>query len=263
MKNIFGFQKMKSAGKKITMVTCYDYSNALLLKDTDIDCLLVGDSVAMVMHGFDSTVHATIDMMAMHTAAVARANTGKLIVADLPFLSHRFDRQTMMKHVDQLMKAGASAIKVETLPGQEDCLAYISQSGVPVIGHVGLTPQYVHQFGGYKVQGRSDEQRQRIIEQCQRIEQVGCHAVVLECVPADLATTVTQNLNIATIGIGAGEQVDGQVLVLHDLLGLNTQFKPTFVRDFGSGEKWFRHSIESYIEQVQSSQFPSSSETFL
>ena len=262
MRNIQKFKKKKDEGRKISMVTCYDHWSAKLLAQTEIDVLLVGDSVSMVVHGFDSTIHADIDMMSLHTRAVARAQTGKLIVADLPFLSHRMGTKKMMKHVDRLMKAGANAIKIETYPGQEKLVKYLSESGIPVIGHVGLTPQYVHQFGGYKVQGKSNEQQKQIHTHALELEKAGCHAIVLECVPNSLAQKLTFDLDIPTIGIGAGIDVDGQVLVLHDLLGFDENFKPRFVRNFAQGEDWLKKAVNDYIMQVNKKSFPRLEESF-
>lgn len=245
------------------MVTCYDHWSARLLKNTDIDCLLVGDSVSMVVHGFDSTIHATAEMMALHTQAVARANTQKLIVTDLPFLAHRLGQMKLMSCVDQLMKAGAHALKIEAAPGQAEIVKYISDSGVPMIGHVGLTPQYVNQFGGYIVQGKDEVGYQKILQHSKELQEAGCHALVLECVPSALAEEITDSLDIPTIGIGAGLGVDGQVLVLQDLLGFNEDFQPRFVRHFAKGEKWFSEAIQSYTRSVDNKLFPSQEESFL
>lgn len=262
MKNITEFKKYKQLNKKITMVTCYDHWSAKILGKTDIDTLLVGDSVSMVVHGYDSTVHATIDMMATHTAAVARAKTEKLIVADLPFLAHRSGKKHMMKAVDKLMKAGAHALKIEAAPGQHHVVRYLTDSGIPMIGHVGLTPQYVHQFGGYKVQGR-DQGRQLIYDHSIKLQEAGCHALVLECVPSSLASDLTEKLEIPTIGIGAGFNVNGQVLVLQDLLGFNNDFQPRFVRQFAKGEGWMKQALADYTSAVTDSLFPNKEESFL
>ncbi len=262
MKSILEFKKTKQDQKKIKMVTCYDHWSAKLLAKTDIDCLLVGDSLAMVVHGFDSTVHATVEMMCLHTQAVARAKTEKLLVADLPFLAHRKGKKFLMKAVDQLMKAGAQAIKMETQAGQEKWVKYIVDSGVPVIGHVGLTPQYVHQLGGYKVQGKNQKDYQKILDHSLDLERAGISGLVLECVPDKLAAEITFELQVPTIGIGAGQQVDGQVLVLQDLLGMDSQFKPRFVRNFGEGENWFNQAIQQYTHAVNTHTFPNEKECF-
>lgn len=262
MKSVLELKARKESQKKITMVTCYDYWSAKLLAETSVDCLLVGDSVSMVFHGFDSTVHADIEMMVFHTKAVARAQTGKLIVADLPFLAHRKGKKQLMIAADRLMKAGAHILKLETQDGQEKIVQYLSESGIPVIGHLGLTPQHVNQLGGYKVQGRSEETAQKIKSHALALQSAGCHALVLECVPSSLATELSFDLDIPTIGIGAGSNVDGQVLVLHDLLGFNSDFKPRFVRRFAQGKDWMNDAIEKFTESVHSGSFPASEESF-
>ena len=263
MKDINDFKKYKEKQKKITMVTCYDNWSAKILNKSSIDCLLVGDSVSMVVHGFGSTIHATTGIMVLHTQAVSRANTKKFIVTDLPFLAHRKGKKELIKSADAIMKAGANAIKIEAAPGQQKVVKYLSESGIPMIGHVGLTPQYVHQFGGYKVQGKSKTQHQIILEHSLALEAAGCHAIVLECVPNGLAKEITDSLSIPTIGIGAGHQVDGQVLVLQDLLGFNEDFKPRFVREFAQGEQWMIQAINSYSHAVANLHFPTSKESFL
>ncbi|MCJ8275456.1 MAG: 3-methyl-2-oxobutanoate hydroxymethyltransferase [Bdellovibrionales bacterium] len=262
MKTILQMQQFKDEQKKITMVTCYDYWSARILSQSDVDCLLVGDSVSMVVHGFDSTVHATVDMMATHTAAVARAKTDKLIIADLPFLSHRKGTNYLMENVDQLMKAGAGTVKIETAPGQEDMAGFIADSGVPVIGHVGLTPQFVHQFGGYKVQGKSEEAQDKILKQSLELQKRGCSALVLECVPTSLGKMITEELSIPTIGIGAGPYTNGQVLVLQDLLGFNSDFKPRFVRQFAQGQNWMDQAMKDFTSSVEDQSFPKPEESF-
>ncbi|MEM7646725.1 MAG: 3-methyl-2-oxobutanoate hydroxymethyltransferase [Pseudomonadota bacterium] len=262
MNSIHQLKLKKEANKKISMVTCYDYWSSQILAETDIDCLLVGDSVAMVVHGYPTTVHATVDMIATHTQAVKRGNPSCPIVADLPFLAHRKGKKVLMSSVDTLMKAGADAIKIETFPGQESTVRYLTESGIPIVGHVGLTPQYVHQFGGYKVQGKTQEDFEQIKKHSIDLEKAGCHALVMECVPSVLAQEITGVLKIPTIGIGAGIHCDGQVLVLQDLLGLSKNFKPKFVRNFGQGESFLQKAIQDFDESVKSATFPSENETF-
>ena len=262
MKTITDFKTFKNDGRKITMITCYDHWSAKILAKTAVDCLLVGDSVSMVVHGFESTVSADVEMMALHTAAVARAKTGKLIITDLPFLAHRKGKKYLMSAADRLMKAGAHVLKIEAAPGQEEIVKYLGESGVPVIGHVGLTPQYVNQFGGYKVQGRTGEAFDSIVKQALELEKAGCHALVLECVPNTLAEKITEILEIPTIGIGAGLGVSGQVLVLQDLLGFNSDFKPRFVRRFAEGDDWMQKAVSSYSDSVAALSFPTLEESF-
>lgn len=256
------FKKHKAENKKISMVTCYDHWTAKILKQTPVDCLLVGDSVAMVVHGHESTIHANTAMMVMHTQAVARAQTNKPIIADLPFLVHRKGIKHLMNSVDQLMKAGAHAVKIEAAIGQEKEVRYMADSGVPVIGHLGLTPQYIHQMGGYKVQGKTPDSYQKIYDHALRLQDAGCSALVLECVPFALAADITTGVTIPTIGIGAGSDVDGQVLVLQDLLGFNFDFNPRFVRQFAEGEKWMRTAVTDFSEAVVRVDFPNASERF-
>ena len=263
MGKIDDFKKKKKQGQKITMVTCYDHWTAKILGKTEVDSLLVGDSVAMVVHGFESTIYAHVEMMAIHTAAVAKAKVSQLLVTDLPFLAHRKGTRVMMEAVEKLMKAGSHALKIEAAQGQQDVVRFISESGVPVIGHLGLTPQYIHQLGGYRVQGRDTDTSQRIFQQSLELEQAGCHALVLECVPMPLAKKITQKLSIPTIGIGAGVFVDGQVLVLQDLLGFNEDFKPRFLRQFAQGGAWMQRGVDDFAESVQDLSFPNQDESFL
>lgn len=262
MMNVFDFSKKKDAGEKITMVTCYDYTSAAILDKTSTDCLLVGDSLAMTMHGFPSTVSATTEMMALHTAAVARGAKSKFIIGDLPFLSYRKALAENVDAVQALMQAGAHAVKLEGVAGNAGLIAHLVESGVPVMGHIGLTPQFVNALGGYHVQGKTDESARRLKEEARALQQAGCFALVLECVPAPLAAEITRELKIATIGIGAGADTDGQVLVFQDLLGLNTDFKPKFVRKFINGAELFTGAIEDYNAAVRKGDFPDADHSF-
>ncbi len=260
--NILDFAQRKRAQEKISMVTCYDYSSARVLEKTDVDTLLVGDSLAMVMHGYDSTVHATIEMMAMHTQAVRRGAPSKFIVGDIPFLSARRGTQAAMDDVASLMRAGANAVKIEGEAGQLDLMSHIVESGVPVMGHLGLTPQSVEAFGGHKVQGKSEGQAAAIIESARRLEQAGCFALVLECIPQVLATSITEQLSIPTIGIGAGPHTDGQVLVFQDMLGMNPDFKPKFLRHYANANEMITSAINHFHDDVQTGAFPSREESY-
>ncbi len=255
--NIAQLKKMKQDQQKITMVTCYDYCFAQLLKDTPIDCILVGDSAAMTMHGHDNTLPADIDMMVAHIRSVATAKPPQLIVGDMPFLSYRIDIPTTMRHALTFMQAGAQAIKIEGVDGHEEAIAYMVQSGIPVMGHLGLTPQAIHQLSGFKVQGRSESQGELILKQARTLEALGCFALVLECIPAMLAQEITAQLTIPTIGIGAGSATDGQVLVLHDLLGLQTQFKPKFLKQYLNGAQLVQNALNDYVKEVKQGDFPS------
>lgn len=265
--NILDFNRKKSAHEKISLVTCYDYWSARIIADTGIDGILVGDSAAMVMHGYSSTLPATVEMMAWHTAAVAKGAPNKFIIADLPFLSYRQSLTDNMNAVGAVMRAGAHAVKLEGLSGNEEIVEHIVQSGVPVMGHLGLTPQFVNQLGGYKVQGRDLTSRERILTSAQKLQELGCFAVVLECVPTVLAREISEKLSIPTIGIGAGIDTDGQILVLHDLLGLSAPVgangrKPKFVREFLNGRELIREALNQYDQAVRSKTFPSVEESF-
>jgi 3-methyl-2-oxobutanoate hydroxymethyltransferase len=254
--NIFDFTKKKQNGEKISMVTCYDYTSAKILSQTSIDCLLVGDSVAMTMHGFKDTLSATLEMMCFHTSAVFRGAGDKFIVSDLPFLSYRKSLSENVSAAEVLMQAGARAVKLENAAGNLDLIRHLTESGIPVMGHLGLTMQLMHMLGGLKVQGKSQEAAQRIKEDALHLQQAGCFSLVLECIPNDLATDISQALSIPTIGIGAGPHTDGQVLVYQDLLGLNMDFKPKFVKTFSPGFEQVKSSIEDYIEAVKTGGFP-------
>ena len=260
--NSLSFLVKKSNGEKISMVTCYDYWSACLLADSDVDCLLVGDSAAMVMHGHASTLPISIEQMAWHVSAVSREAAKKFIVGDLPFLSYRKDLTENMKAVEALVKAGAHAVKLEGAAGNLELVNYIVESGVPVIGHLGLTPQSVNMLGGYKVQGRDQQAADKLRTQSLLLEKAGVTALVLECVPSVLAREVSESLKIPTIGIGAGPDTDGQVLVLHDLLGMNKDFRTKFVRQFLSGQHLVVEALNNFHQAVVSGDFPSLKESF-
>ncbi len=260
--NVLDFPALKQAGRKISMVTCYDFWSAQLLNRSDVDCLLVGDSLAMVMHGFDSTVHATVDLMALHTRAVARGAPDKFIVGDMPFLSMRKGLEPAMDAVQTLMQAGAAAVKIEGEAGQLDIMAHIVESGVPVMGHLGLTPQSVHGFGGHRVQARGESAGKALVESARRLAEAGCFALVLECVPAAVARCVSAAIPIPTIGIGAGVHTDGQVLVLQDMLGTNPEFKPRFLRHYADGYGTIAQAVNRFHADVQEGVFPSKAESY-
>jgi 3-methyl-2-oxobutanoate hydroxymethyltransferase len=260
--NVLDFKKMKQEQRKITMLTCYDYTSAKILEASEVDCALVGDSVSMVMHGYPSTVHATIEMMETHTAAVARGLKSKFLVADLPFLSFRKGVVPALEAVDRLVKAGAMAMKLEGVDGHEDVVSAIVQSGVPVMGHIGLTPQSVHGLGGFKVQGKGEEEAQNLIREAKELERLGCFSLVLECIPEPVAREITAQLSIPTIGIGAGAGTDGQVLVMQDMLAMNEKFKPKFLRKYFSGESSLREAFNSYHRDVLDGKFPSAQESY-
>lgn len=246
----------KNTDEKVVMVTCYDYWSSKILKDTDIDCILVGDSSAIVMQGEFTTINATTDIIAFHTRAVAKGCNNKFIVADMPFLSYRSGMESAMKTVQTLMQSGAHAVKLEGADGNLELIQYIVESGVPVMGHLGLTPQMLHQLGGYKVQGRTQAQQEKLLEQAKALEKAGCFAIVLECISSEIATTITKEVSIPTIGIGAGANTDGQVLVLQDLLGCFQDFKPKFVKQYMNGVELIQKAVNQFATEVNHHDFP-------
>ena len=256
------FHRRKVAAEKISMVTCYDYWSAQLLNESDMDTLLVGDSLAMVMHGFNSTVHATVPMMAMHIAAVRRGAPDKFIVGDMPFLAARRERGEVLDAVCELMQAGSNAIKIEGAAGQLDTIAHVVESGVPVMGHLGLTPQSVEGLGGHKVQGRTKSDAEKIYRGAVSLQEAGCFAMVLECVPQHLGRQITQSLDIPTIGIGAGSYTDGQVLVLQDMLGMQPNFKPKFLRHYLDGHRQLSDAVNAFHHDVGEGAFPNCEEVY-
>jgi 3-methyl-2-oxobutanoate hydroxymethyltransferase len=256
MTTILDLMNKKQNNQTISMVTCYDAMMAKIIATTTMDAILVGDSVAMVKHGHTSTVPATMSMMLHHVSAVARAAPPQLIVADLPFLSYRANIQASIEYAAKLMQAGAHALKLEGYAGNHQTIVHLVESGVPIMGHLGLTPQRVHQLGGFKVQGISQAQKNIIMDQAIALEQAGCFAVVLECMPPSLSQKIAKTLAIPCIGIGAGNQVDGQILVLDDLLGLDLNFKPKFVKQYLDGGRLIQAALNTYINEVQEKIFP-------
>ncbi|MDI9818907.1 MULTISPECIES: 3-methyl-2-oxobutanoate hydroxymethyltransferase [unclassified Legionella] len=260
---IHDFKRKKQQQSKISMVTCYDYPSARIVAESHIDCVLVGDSVAMAVHGYDSTIMATMEMMVLHTKAVARGIGPQFLIADLPFLGHRASRSETVHNVRALLQAGAHAIKIEGADSDTcQTISHLVTAGIPVIGHIGLTPQSIHQLGGYKVQGKEEEQAASLMQQATVLEAAGCFALVIECVPQKLAEAITATVSIPTIGIGAGVHTDGQVLVWHDLLGLQTEFKPRFLKQYAESKSIILAAINTYVQQVQQAQFPAAEHAF-
>jgi 3-methyl-2-oxobutanoate hydroxymethyltransferase len=262
MTTVHDFARFKSEKRRISIVTAYDAWSARLIARSRVDAILVGDSAAMVMHGHPTTLTATVRMMAEHTRAVAGACGGRFLIADLPFLSYRRGIPAAMAAVSALVRSGAQAVKLERVDGHEDVIQQIVGSGVPVMGHVGLTPQSVNEFGGFRVQGRGDAAGADIERQALMLEALGCFAIVLECVPADLAARVTSALTIPTIGIGAGPETDGQVLVLQDLWGVNKDHTPRFVRQYVDGERLLTEALDQYDADVKEVRFPAVAESY-
>ncbi len=262
MKRVTDFARFRAESNPISMVTCYDAWSARLIADSPIDAVLVGDSVAMVMHGYPDTVHATTRMMCDHTAAVRRGIGDTFVVTDMPFPAHRKGIAAAMECVDSIMKAGASAVKIEGIRGHADVISHIVQSGVPVMGHLGLTPQSVHQFGGYRIQGRDDASANAIEEDAIALQEAGAFAIVFECIPAELAGRITRKLQIPTIGIGSGPQCSGQILVLQDLLGMSKGFRPKFLRAHMEGADSIQSALAEYDHNVKAGHYPSPEESF-
>lgn len=225
--------------------------------------ILVGDSAAMVMHGEASTIPMDTERMLDHVRSVVKGAPDKFIVADMPFLSFRQSIDCAMNTVKAFMQAGAHAIKLEAVDGHEALIKHIVQSGIPVMGHVGLTPQFINQFGGFKVQGKDQTSYDKIMADTLKLQQLGCFSVVLECVPAELAQKITLETDLITIGIGAGNAVDGQVLVVHDLLGYPSSFSPKFVRRYLHVEHLFKQAFNQYVQDVKQGQFPNDKESYL
>jgi 3-methyl-2-oxobutanoate hydroxymethyltransferase len=256
------FLHSKTENRKLSMVTCYDYTFARLLSETPIDAILVGDSVAMVVYGHPSTLPANIEMMRAHTEAVARGAGGKMVIADMPFLSYRKGVACALDAAQALMSAGAHAVKLEGVEGHEDVIQRLAQSGVPVMGHLGLQPQSVNTYGGYRIQGRGDDAARTIVREAVALQELGAFAMVLECIPAALGAEITAALRIPTIGIGAGAACDGQVLVLQDLLGMNIDHTPKFVRRFADGARCVAESIARFDAAVKAGTFPAAVESY-
>ena len=262
MINVNTFKQKKQNGSRLSMVTCYDAWSAGILNSKDVDCLLVGDSLAVVMHGFDSTVHATTEMMELHVAAVSRGAPDKFIVADMPFLSCSKGLEVAMNSVHRLMRAGAHAVKIEGASHQLPVITQIIEAGVPVMGHLGLMPQSIHNLGGHKVQGKDEAGVQKITMEARALEAVGCFSLVLECVPNNLGECISRLLSIPTIGIGAGPGTNGQVLVLHDLIGANPDFSPKFLRRYADVHEIIGASVQRYHRDVAEESFPSVEESY-
>ncbi len=253
---------MKSQ-ERIGMITAYDYPGAKIADAAGADIILVGDSLAMVVLGYPDTLSVTVDDMLHHTRAVARGVSRALVAADMPYLSYHVSIEESVRNAGFFLKAGAQAVKVEGgKPSRIRTIEAILDAEVPVMGHIGLTPQSVNVLGGFKLQGKLAEDARRLIDEAQALEQVGCFALVLECVPAELAAFITERVSIPTIGIGAGSHCDGQVLVLHDVLGLYDGHTPRFVRKYANLGADMRIALEHYLADVRSGAFPSESESF-
>ena len=247
--------KMKQQGEKISTITAYDASFAKIFDQAGIHAILIGDSLGMVLQGENDTLPVTIEDMAYHTRCVSKGVEETLIISDMPFMSYATKEQAFI-NASKLMQAGANIIKMEGGSWLVDTIAALVERGIPVCGHLGLTPQSVHVFGGFKVQGREHDQAQEIIAQAKELEQAGVQLLVLECIPAELGKAITEAVNIPTIGIGAGKDTDGQILVMHDALGISCSYMPKFSRNFLVDTGDIKKAIELYISEVSEGNFP-------
>ncbi|MBS1764515.1 MAG: 3-methyl-2-oxobutanoate hydroxymethyltransferase [Bacteroidetes bacterium] len=256
-------QEMKRNGERIAMLTAYDFSLARILDHAGIDVLLVGDSASNVMAGHETTLPITLDQMIYHASSVVRAVQRALVVVDLPFGSYQGNSKEALQSAIRIMKeSGAHAVKLEGGREVKESIERILTAGVPVMGHLGLTPQSIYKFGTYVVRAREEEEAQRLIEDARILEQAGCFAIVLEKIPASLATKVAQEVKIPIIGIGAGNGVDGQVLVLHDMLGINNEFHPRFLRRYLNLYDDIKAATGRYIQDVKNRDFPNEKEQY-
>lgn len=264
MKNtVATFWDKKKNGEKITMLTAYDYSTAALVDEAGVDSILVGDSLGMVMLGYENTLAVTMEDMIHHTKAVVRGAKNALVIADMPFMSYQTSVYDAVKNAGRLIKeTGAAAVKLEGGAAVCDQIKAITDTGIPVCAHLGMTPQSVNAFGGFKVQGKSYQAAKKLINDALAIEQAGAFAVVLECIPAALAEIITSKLTIPTVGIGAGVNCDGQVLVYHDMLAMYSGISPKFAKQFANVGGLMLKGFEAYINAVKLSEFPSEEHTF-
>ena len=256
-------QHMKQRGERITMLTVYDTPFAQILDEVGVDIFLVGDSVGSVVAGFPNTLPVTVEQMIYHTQAVVRGTTRALVVIDMPFMSYQACVEDARRNAGRMIKeSGAEAVKLEGGRNMQESIQAIVHIDIPVMGHIGLTPQSVHQMGGYKVQGKLAEQRRKIVDDALAVEEAGAFSLVLECIPADLAQEITERLHIPTIGIGAGIHCDGQVLVLHDLLGLLGGSRPKFVKTYANLREAASRAVSQYVTEVRNGQFPTKKQSY-
>ncbi len=259
---ILDFARWKEKGERIVMITAYDALFARIFDDAGVDTILVGDSLGQVVLGLPSTLGVTMEDMVRHTGAAARGTKRAFLIADMPFLSFQTGPEEAIRNAGRLLQAGAEAVKLEGGRSVENTIRAITRCDIPVVGHVGLTPQSVHRMGGYRVQGREEVQRQRLRDDARAVQEAGAFSVVLEGIPAELAGEITEELAIPTIGIGAGPRCDGQVLVMQDLLGLFDEFRPKFVKRFGELKKPVRDAVRAYADEVRRGKFPGKEHSF-
>jgi 3-methyl-2-oxobutanoate hydroxymethyltransferase len=255
--------KMKQRGEKITCLTAYDYSFARILDEAGVEILLVGDSVGCVVQGNHNTLAVTMEEMIYHTRAVVRGRKRALVIGDMPFLSYQASKEQALQNAGRFLKeAGAEAVKLEGGMAVKETIAALVSAGIPVMGHIGLTPQSLHQFGGYKIQGRDKARRDTVLRDAVAVEEAGAFSVVLEGMPLGLAQEITERLTIPTIGIGAGVHCDGQVLVIHDMLGLFDDFTPRFVKRYADLKRTMTGAVKDFIGEVKEQKFPTEEHSF-
>lgn len=255
--------EMKSHGEKISMLTAYDFTMAKIVDTAGVDVILVGDSASNVMAGHETTLPITLDQMIYHASSVVRAVERALVVVDLPFGSYQSDPKEALRSSIRIMKeSGGHAVKLEGGKEIKESIKKILHAGIPVMGHLGLTPQSIYKFGTYSVRAKEDEEAEKLIEDAKTLEKIGCFAIVLEKIPAELAEKVAKSISIPVIGIGAGAGVDGQVLVIHDMLGMNNEFSPRFLRRYLNLYEQMTSAIGQYVTDVKSSDFPNNKEQY-
>ena len=254
--------RMKAEGRRIVMITAYDALFAKIFDEAGVDIILVGDSLGQVVLGLPNTLGVTMEDMERHTGAASRGRKRAYLVSDMPFLSFQVGPQEAVRNAGRLLQAGAEAVKLEGGRNVEVAIRAITASDIPVMGHVGLTPQSIHRMGGYRVQGKTDVQKERLMDDALAVQEAGAFAVVLEGIPADFAGEITERLAIPTIGIGAGPRCDGQVLVMHDLLGLFDEFRPKFVKRFAELKKPVQDAVRAYADEVREGKFPGREHSF-
>lgn len=263
MKTISTFQRLKDSGEKIAMLTAYDYSTAQVLDKAEIDAILVGDSLAMVVLGHENTYNITIDEMLIFIKAVARGARNSFIIGDMPFMSYNLSVAQGLENAGKMIKAGANAVKLEGC--NEHIINLVkrcTESGIPVLGHLGFTPQLMNTIGGHKIQGKTSDKIEAILASAKKLEEAGCFGIVLELMPSDSAKYITENLNIPTIGIGAGVNCSGQIVVIDDIMGKFTDFTPKFVKKYANLHDEILKGVETYKKEVKLQMFPSDKESF-
>ena len=263
MKTVSTFQRLKDSGEKIAMLTAYDYSTAQILDKAEIDAILVGDSLAMVVLGHENTYNITIDEMLIFIKAVARGAKNSFIIGDMPFMSYNLSVEQGLENAGKMIKTGANAVKLE---GCNDHIVNLvkrcTESGIPVLGHLGFTPQLMNTIGGHKIQGKTSDKIEAILESAKKLQEAGCFGIVLELMPSDSAKYITDNLKIPTIGIGAGVNCSGQIVVIDDILGKFTDFTPKFIKKYANLHDEIMKGVETYKQEVNSMIFPSQKESF-